>query len=743
MKILIKLLPILMPTILFILVLSLVLIWFKGGDFLATGEDGLILYNPARSLKLYNSSWTEIGTGMTGSIFRPLVPLIYLELKLTNAGVSIVEFQQIIFFSLLLTGILSSYFLTKELLHSEISSPQIYVVATIAAIFYIFNPVSMLGVWFRFIYSFMFLYALTPLFFLLFLKGLKQHKLRYVILIVLIILPFSYAFVSPAMIPLLWVLPTIYTFLFIDKNNKFFSTIFFLTSLGLFSLVNLWWIIPMKDYFSGFSSGSSANDLIYNINTLKSNSQDFTLDNVIRLIHGGFLYRGEAFGPIYKSLPFIILSWVLPGVSLFGILKIRDKFLKKFLIVSALTLIFLAKGTSLPLGEIQIFLFKVFPPMQLYRNPLEKWGLLLPTIFMLIFAIGFIKLILISNSWIKKLILVTILSLYFFIFHWPLLTGEIVGYQDRKIAVDVPKSFEEANKVIGGSHRLLSFPMTGGASGKYTWNKAFQGHEVSEYLFDSPSISKAFGGDSYSELFVKLSHDNSIDPITKAQIFGADTIVLRKDLDLKRLELPENALKKSEEMIASSNMQLVSDYPEFSIFKVPENKVVPIIFSPQSVIFVESVPSLLETVEQNKIDLQKSIYICDSKACIPNVAVSGEDFDKLTTPHKITFTKISPSEYRINVLGNKGKFILAFLQSYHPDWKIKINGQQFNENKHFVANGFGNGFLIDEKRENLSMEIYFVSEQVYNQLYKISVGVIILLSVILFILLLKHEHTNT
>lgn len=740
---LIKLFSIFAPIILLLVSLLLIYIWFKSGDFLATGEDGLILYNPARSLKLYNSSWTEIGTGMVGSIFRPLLPLTYLELKLTDAGVSINEFQQIMFFLLMAIGAISVYYLAKELLQLEIGSPYIYEASFIASMFYIFNPISMLGVWFRFIYSFIFLYALAPLFFLVYLKGLKAHKLKYTILVSLITLPFCYAFGSPAMISLVWVLPTIYTCLFITKNNKFFPILFLLTSLVLFSLVNLWWMIPMKDYFSGFSSGSSTNDLVYNINTLKSNSQDFTLNNVIRLIHGGFLYRGEAFGPIYKSLPFILLSWVLPGVSLFGILKIRDKFLKKFLIVSALTLIFLAKGTSLPLGEIQIFLFKVFPPMQLYRNSMEKWGLLLPTILMLIFAIGFIKLISISNSKIKKLILVVLLVSYFFIFHWPMVTGEIVGYKDRKIAVDVPKSFEEVNKVIGGSHRLMSFPMTGGASGKYTWNKAFQGHEASEYLFESPSISKAFGGDSYSELFVKLSHDNSINPIIKAQLFGANMVVLRKDLDLKGLGLPDDAFKKSQEMIASASLELILDYPEFSIFKVPDSKVVPIIFSPQSVMFVDSIPSLLDMVKQNKIDLQKSIYICDSKVCIPNVAVRGEDFDKLTTPHKITFTKISPSEYSANVLGNKGKFILAFLQNYHPNWKIRINDHQLNESGHFVANGFGNGFLIDEKGENLDIEIYFVSEQAYNQLYKISAGVIIFLSVLLFILLLKHEHTNT
>ncbi len=732
-----------MPTALLLVALLLVSIWFRNGDFLATGEDGLILYNPARTLKLYNSSWTEIGTGMPGSIFRPLVPLTYLQFKATEFGISTFQFQKILFFILISTDMISAYYLSREFFKSEVDSKQIYLASFLAALFYIFNPVSMLGVWFRFIYSFMFSYALIPLFFLLFLKGFKKHNLKYTILVALVTLPFCYSFGSPAMIPLLWILPGIYTCLSITRNNRFFPISFFLISLVLFSLVNIWWMIPMKDYFIGFTSSSSTNDLIYNVNTLKSNSPDFTLVNVIRLIHGGFLYRAEAFGSIYKSLPFIFLSWVLPIVALVGILKFRDKFLKKFLIISALILIFLAKGTSLPLGEIQIFLFKVFPPIQLYRNPLEKWGLLLPTIFMIIFAIGFIRLIFTSNSLIKRLMLVIILASYFFIFHWPMMTGGIVGYKDRKIAVDVPKSFEEANKVIGGSHHLLSFPMTGGASGKYTWNKAFQGHEVSEYLFDSPSIAKAFGGDSYSELFNKLSYDDKLSIISKAQFFGSDIIVLRKDLNLKRLELPENALKKSEEMIASSSMQLVSNYPEFSIFKVPDNKVVPMISVPSSAIFVESIPDILDMVKQNKIDLQKSTYICKGSSCVPKMSVNKADFNNLTSPEKVIFTKISSSEYRVNVNDNKGKFILTFLQSYHPNWKIKINDRILPDSNHFVANGFANGFIIDEKKDNFEFDITFGSEEAYAELYKISLGVIIFLSVLLFILLMKHEHTNT
>ncbi len=727
-----------MPAALLLVALILVSIWFKNGDFLATGEDGLTLYNPARSLKLYNTSWTEIGIGMAGSIYSPLIPLTFLQLKTLDLNLSLIQFQKILFFVLLAVGMLSAYYLTKELLESELDFRELHIAGFLAGLFYVFNPVSMLGVWLRFIYQFMFLYALVPLLFLFFLKGLKRRKLRYTIVISLISLPFCYAFGgSPAMVPLVWILPGIYilTFFFLQSNDertKRFILLYSFVSLMIWILFNIWWIIPMKDYFTAFTSTSSGNDLIYNINTLKSNSQDFTLVNVIRLIHGGFLYRGEVFGSIYKSLPFVLLSWVLPAVALFGILKIRDKFLKKFLMISTITLVFLAKGTSLPLGDIQIFLFKVFPPMQLYRNPLEKWGLLLPSIFMLIFAIGSIKLFSMSKSKIKRSILVVIVIAYFLIFHWPFLTGEIVGYKDRKIAVEVPKSFEQANKILGAEHRLLSLPMTGGASGKYTWNKAFQGHEASEYLFDSPVISKAFGGDSYSELFVKLSYDDKLSVINKAQLFASDLVVLRKDLNLKGLELPDDAFKKSQEMITSASLERILDYPEFSIFKVPENRVVPIIFSPPSVIFVESIPSLLVLVEQNKIDLQKSIYICEGPSCIPNMPVNKADFHNLTSPEKVTFTKISPSLYRVNILGNKGKFILTFLQSYYPDWKLRINNQQLDESKHFVANGFANGFIIDQKGNNLDFDIFLAPEETYRQLFIISylailAGIIILL----------------
>lgn len=739
-----KIFPFLAPVTLLLVALLLVSIWFKNGDFLATGEDGLLLYNPARTLKLFNSTWTEIGTGVSGSLYRPFLPLTFLELEAVKLHLSIFQFQKLMFFLLLTTGMISAYYLSRELLETEFEYNNLGPVSLIAALFYTFNPISLLGVWYRFISSFMFLYAAVPLFFLVFLKGLKTKKLKYIILLSLVTLPFCYGFASPAMVPLIWILPGIYilTTLFFqstDKQTKRFIFVYSLVSLMIWILVNLWWIIPMKDYFTSFTSSSTANDLIYNVNTLTANSKDFTLDNTLRLIHGGFLYRNQAFGSIYNSVPFILLSWILPALSIIGLLKLQNKFLKRFLSVALVVSLFLAKGSAWPLGEIQILLFKIFPPMQLYRNSLEKWGLILPTIFMLAFAIGFVKLFIAYSSVKFRILLVVILTAYLFIFHWPLLTGAIIGYRDRKIDVEVPGSFEEVNKLLGDNHRLISLPMTGGASGKYTWKKPFEGHEISEYLFDSSVISKAFGGDSYSELFIKLSYDYNLSIITKAQLFASDMIVLRKDLNLKKLDLQDDVFKKSEEAITSSNLHLIADYPEFSVWEIPEAKKISMVSSFSSVIFINSIDSAVDLARENKIDLRNWVYVCDSKLCIPNVIVKNEKFENLINPEKVTFTKISPSDYKVKVVGNKGKFILTLFQSYHPDWRIKINQHDITDDNHFVADGLFNGFIIDEKGNNLDLEIKFVPDEKYRQLSKFYKNVTLFLVILLIFLFLKDS----
>ena len=88
------------------------------------------------------------------------------------------------------------------------------------------------------------------------------------------------------------------------------------------------------------------------------------------------------------------------------------------------------------------------------------------------------------------------------------------------------------------------------------------------------------------------------------------------------------------------------------------------------------------------------------------------------SPKEIKFTRINPTKYYISVNSAPRQFILQFIESFDPQWKLyqtKISGQSFlygsaflNErtfetiglkeisgSRHFKSNGFANGWIID------------------------------------------------
>jgi len=59
------------------------------------------------------------------------------------------------------------------------------------------------------------------------------------------------------------------------------------------------------------------------------------------------------------------------------------------------------------------------------------------------------------------------------------------------------------------------------------------------------------------------------------------------------------------------------------------------------------------------------------------------------------FKKVNPTKYIVDVDAKK-PFTLVFSESYHPKWKAFIDGKAIPDDKHFVVNGYANGFMIDK-----------------------------------------------
>ncbi len=705
-------------------------IWFRDGKLLATGEEGLMLINPIRNIELYKYSWNETGLGGAGPGSNAMIPFYYLEFHILNAGVPIWLFQAVIFFLLMSIGACSIYYLSKELFKNLVEDNIKVKLALIAAIFYILNPVSLLGVWYRFLLGFIFFYSLAPLFFYLYVVGLKYNKKFFIIITPLITLLFSFAFTNPASILTLWFLPAIYSLSL--SWPKRYPLIYFSLMFIFWMLINLWWLFPYIELSAiAFSSETSP---IHAIGTLKANSKDFSLDNVIRLIHRGFLYRGEAFGSIYETPFFLLLSWLIPVITIYGLIKLKGGQVKIFFVSGLILLLFLVKGISPPFGEVFLWFFNKIAFLQVYRNPLEKIGMLLPIIYAPLFSFGLFYIALKIQNFKKRTVFLISSLLLLAIFHWPFFSGALASFGKRDIRVVVPSSFQSANQSIPpGSHIILSIPMMGGASGFYKWPYGYKGIESSAYLFNYPVINIFYDATSFSgQMLLAFSNGNLNNLVGLAELFSADIVVYRKYTDILAFGDNPNALERSEKMIGNSNLNKIFDSKELSLWTLSEENIVPVIYTPSSVKFGESPKDLISLLENNQFDPKQQVFICTNKdKCKPYLISQDPSQIRIEAiPEKIEFKKISPVNYDVKIINSKGKFLLVFNQTYHPGWTALVEGKPIDENKHIIANGYANGFLID-KVGSFNISLKFAPEEKILRSYQISLLAISLGMVVL------------
>ncbi|EKD94494.1 MAG: hypothetical protein ACD_26C00034G0029 [uncultured bacterium] len=113
-----------------------------------------------------------------------------------------------------------------------------------------------------------------------------------------------------------------------------------------------------------------------------------------------------------------------------------------------------------------------------------------------------------------------------------------------------------------------------------------------------------------------------------------------------------------------------------------------------------------------------------------------EDILNVTSP-KVSFTKISPVKYNIEVEGGTEDYYLVFLENYNPGWKLILDDTK-GEIVHFKTNGFANGWYVSGG-EALQKITLFYQPQIY--LY-IGFTIFILIGFISIYLLITKKYDN-
>lgn len=583
---------------LILLISILVVIWFKKGLILGSGESGLPFYNTPKLLELSKNSWTDVPLGTNSVIGTANYPYYAVLTFLHNLNIPFYVLQAALYWLLFVCGVLAIHKLSSLFKESAPLS------RLSSALFYIFNPIVHISVLHRFQYTLMFFYFFMPLAFLIYLQGLKSKKFIYLVILSLICVIFSPLFIGIALLEMFFgVLGflSIGYFLYSFKEKKdWFPLFYFLGFVVTFILIHAWWLTPL--FVSAFRDLGSSGSVKYfstnvNVETFKSISEHLvSVLSVFRLFPANAFPINEApWHWIYSTMPFVVLSFFSTIAFIVGLFKKDKQFLYKFLILVSLITMFWMKGSLPPLGDISLYLFKSLTFLHGFRNPFEKIGMLLPFAMAIPIGFGVSMIINFLSSRIKLqkyIITVLFLIVVFPIYMFPIVTGlSFTGGPPPANKIDigqyvkVPDYYKEASDWLDKQEelfRILVLPINGEGM-TYKWEYGYSGVELSNNIFNKSMISF-----NSSQAFLPEMVNTVTGILAKfpeklwvmAQLMNVKYIMIRDDIDyLERdTEAPETVLNVVKESM-NNHFSQVANFSKLKFFEINSNEFYPRIFA--------------------------------------------------------------------------------------------------------------------------------------------------------------------
>lgn len=642
--------------VLIVFLLILVSIWFKDHKILATGEEGIVFYNPFRVVEIYKYPWVEMGTGLTMPVYISRIPILWIA-AIVSSMTGLPWFSQaIVYFIFLAIGVVSMYLLAKELSSDDIDSSTI---ALFTSLFYLLNPYSLYQIWQRFLLTGMAGWALTPALLYLSIKYFKTSSLRFLLAINGISLLLSIAFGAPSWIVTCWT-PV---FVFVLFNRRFLFKLMVIIVSWL--ACNFWWIVPYISLTgSSFGAQSSVQS---NFGTVVSLSKFFTLPNLILLKDSSIIQSD-----IQKITSVLFLI-----VALIGTIHHRHKKNWKYLILILALGLFVSKGTNPPIGHfLYEKAFSVLPFTSVFRNPFEKFGLIILLAYSIFYGIGASKLREIKRG----LVLIAVVAL---IPAQAMLDGSIFL---NFLKIKVPDYYRDANEYLNsvGSGRIIQFPYSPGEGIRYTWG--FRGAESSDFIFNRPSISRLLRADFFDEYFSNLGkhQENPNFPKLLANMSVHD-IVYRSDMDAQFVA--DNKLNITP--IRNRGWSFISTSRSFGnleIISLDEKIKLNRIHVANKVLTASTSSEIMEKILSNDFDIQTTV-------------VTGGYLDRLPSAFdnklpEISYSTKSPMKYNVNIVDAASPFILVLNNSYNKLWVLRISDQE--QLLPFPVNGYANGWLLNK-----------------------------------------------
>lgn len=429
-------------------------------------------------------------------------------------GISVVDYERILFYSWFAGAGVSAYLLARTLGLGRVGRLS-------ASVFYMMNPLSLILIWSIGQGIIESLYAFMPAVIGLFLHGIvKRRGVRYVFGTQLMWLGFG--LLGPAANVQLnlvyWV--TIFAIVaplclarFALHDVSGLRHVIKFTTLSVFSFatLNLFWLLPtlsqVGQYFQLYS-GFAKTAFVPNLAVYKQNS--FQLADALRLMgywafpaggwQGGLYYPWGAF---YSSTVLTIITFLPLTMIVVGLRRLTRRLL--LLIPPYFLGLFFIAGVNPPLGWLKESIFVNFALFQSTRNVGVSWGLIVALCSAPLFGFG-LELVYTKigklGRWPKITALTRgtlvfgIVFLVIGVLAFPFWTGAIIQSGVGNLpAVDqtfqAPPYYEQFKTYIDsqpGDFKVLSLPLSLSGNGFYNWQHGYIGPDPLFWFSNHPVL---------------------------------------------------------------------------------------------------------------------------------------------------------------------------------------------------------------------------------------------------------------
>jgi hypothetical protein len=187
-------------------------------------------------------------------------------------------------------------------------------------------------------------------------------------------------------------------------------------------------------------------------------------------------------------------------------------------------------GSNMPSGWLYEIIFEKVFFLQAFRNPYEKFGLVLVIVYAWLFSSS--GLYLYKKYGQTSILVVILLMLIWLIPPW---TGFVFGNKDYNVYVRVPHDYELVNSYLNSDRdqfRILHVPISPGDGLSYQWENPYFGYSPNKFLFDKPVMDKIvrkLDQDNYWWLLRQGLYTGQIGQLSKYS--SIKYLILHKDLN--------------------------------------------------------------------------------------------------------------------------------------------------------------------------------------------------------------------